>query len=471
MRFTRFIKLSTHTLSSALVIFTAAAVLSGCPQNNDGKTDGTADKTDKNAAQGDKAGTNPTANSPHAPAESWSAKLKESDVVAVVGTRTFTYGDFQRFVAQQLGMRGMSIDKIPPTALENVEKQAYDRMLERELIHQEAARRGLAATDADVEKAKSEFSASLPEGKTLADVLAMQKMDEAVFLQEVRVDLAIGKLFDEINKSITIPDDELRKKYEANKDAYNIEESARVYHVFFDAKKQGGEDKAAAKAEEIRKQLADKGKKLTLEEFQKVAVANSDDPAVNVNKGDLGKINHGSILPPLEEAAFKLKKNELSGVVKSARGSHVLLGQGVTPAKKRTFEEAKTDILNVERVSKQLDEVQRLVNDLKNKANIERKHEPIARAAPAGGGGGMGLGPHGAPRSPTAPVPGKIPASGAPSRSNVIPGSADPHGAGIIPLAPGANDAAEAINKAVGDPSAHSGMPKDGIHGAKPKNP
>ena len=84
---------------------------------------------------------------------------------------------------------------------------------------------------------------------------------------------------------------------------------------------------AKVKAEGLLKQIS-------TADFAKLAAANSDDPGSKTKNGDLGYFSRGRMVPEFEAAAFNLKKGEVSGLVKSAFGFHIIKVTDIKPAEK-----------------------------------------------------------------------------------------------------------------------------------------
>jgi peptidyl-prolyl cis-trans isomerase C len=128
-----------------------------------------------------------------------------------------------------------------------------------------------------------------------------------------------------IESSIKISDDELRKQYDDHKGDY---EQVKARHILISYKgsrapqKAGApeltEEQAKAKAEELRKQILAGG------DFAELAKKESDDTGSATSGGDLGAFGHGQMVPEFETAAFKAKPGEVTEVVKTPFGFHII---------------------------------------------------------------------------------------------------------------------------------------------------
>ena len=145
-----------------------------------------------------------------------------------------------------------------------------------------------------------------------------------------------------VERQISVPDSEVEAYYNANKDKFGQPERRTASHILISVKKDASAaDKAAAKAKadailaELRKAPAS---------FAAVAKAKSQDPGSAEAGGDLGVVEKGAFVKSVEDAIYALKQGEISNVVESEYGYHILTVPSITPAKLKTLDEAKAQI-------------------------------------------------------------------------------------------------------------------------------
>ncbi len=143
---------------------------------------------------------------------------------------------------------------------------------------------------------------------------------------------------DAIATQITPAEAEVRKWYDEHKDRYQVPEERRASHILV---KLEGKDKgkAKAKAEELLKEV-----QKNPAAFADLAKKNSDDPGSADKGGDLGFFGRGAMVKPFEDAAFKLKEGEVSGVVESDFGFHIIKLANIRAAKEKSFAEVRGEI-------------------------------------------------------------------------------------------------------------------------------
>jgi peptidyl-prolyl cis-trans isomerase C len=169
-----------------------------------------------------------------------------------------------------------------------------------------------------------------------------------------------GLTYQQMSKDLKLDDAELHKYYDEHKADF---EEVHARHILIRFKgsplavkpgeKDLTEEEALAKAQEVRKKLVDGG------DFASLASQESDDTQTAAHGGDLSFFRHNQMVPPFDEAAFKLAVGELSQPVKTPFGYHLIK---VDEKRSKSFEDAKDEIerrLRPEMARKQLDDLQK----------------------------------------------------------------------------------------------------------------
>ena len=155
--------------------------------------------------------------------------------------------------------------------------------------------------------------------------------------EQARVEFAVLSM-DAIGATLTVSDAEIKAWYDGHKDRYEQPEERRASHILIAAEKIGKE-KAKAKAEEVLKEV-----RKTPAAFADLAKKNSDDPGSAAKGGDLGFFGRGMMVKPFEEATFALKDGEITGLVESDFGFHIIKLTGIHPAKVKDLAEVRGEI-------------------------------------------------------------------------------------------------------------------------------
>jgi len=143
-------------------------------------------------------------------------------------------------------------------------------------------------------------------------------------------------------RHIQIAPKELEDYYQNNREKYTQPKRVKVRHILIKAEATDAEAsvKAREKAESIREEAA-KGK-----DFAQLAKQYSEDPGTRDQGGDLGYVARGQLVPEFEQTAFSLKVGEVSRVVQTPYGFHILKVDDIQEAKVEPLEKVKDQIMN-----------------------------------------------------------------------------------------------------------------------------
>ena len=149
-----------------------------------------------------------------------------------------------------------------------------------------------------------------------------------------------------LNAQTQISHDELQAYYNQHRDEYRVPEQVKVSHILIKTPLPGPDGKidpkgledARKKAQDILKQLKSGAK------FEELAKKNSEDPGSAKNGGDLGWIGRGRTVPEFEKTAFSLPKGQMSDLVQSSYGFHIIRVDDKQEAHLKTLDEVKDQI-------------------------------------------------------------------------------------------------------------------------------
>jgi peptidyl-prolyl cis-trans isomerase D len=147
---------------------------------------------------------------------------------------------------------------------------------------------------------------------------------------------------DTLKARVSVSDDELRRSYKENIQRYSTPEERRASHILIKAEASASADEkkaARAKAEQLLAQL-----QKNPAQFAELARKNSDDPGSGANGGDLAFFARGDMVKPFEEAAYGLKPGQISGLVESEFGFHIIQLTGVRGGETKPFEAVRAEI-------------------------------------------------------------------------------------------------------------------------------
>ena len=158
--------------------------------------------------------------------------------------------------------------------------------------------------------------------------------------EQVKVEYVILSL-DSMLSQISVSDAEIKARFEGHKDKYQQPEERRASHILIVAKTEGEKAAAKAKAEEVLKEV-----RKTPAKFADLAKQYSQDPGSAKSGGDLGYFGRGMMVKAFEEAVFKQKEGEISDVLESEFGYHIIKLTGIKTAKVKSLDEVRADIVS-----------------------------------------------------------------------------------------------------------------------------
>jgi peptidyl-prolyl cis-trans isomerase D len=178
---------------------------------------------------------------------------------------------------------------------------------------------------------------------TDAELAAYHKANEGEFRapEQAQIEYVVLDL-ETIAANITAPEAELRNTYTQNIARYTVAEERRASHILVKAPKDAPADqrtKAKAKADALLEQL-----RKAPATFADVAKKNSEDPGSAERGGDLDFFARGAMVKPFEDAAYAMKAGEISNVVESDFGYHIIRLDAVRGGDKKPFEAVRGEI-------------------------------------------------------------------------------------------------------------------------------
>ena len=176
-----------------------------------------------------------------------------------------------------------------------------------------------------------------------------------------------------IQSGIQITRDDLQAYYNQHRDQYRVAEQAKVSHILIKTPLPGADGKvdekgvteAQRRAEDLLKQLKGGAK------FEDLAKKYSEDPGSAKEGGSLGWIGKGRTVPEFEKAAFSLPKGQISDLVKSSYGFHIIRVDDRQDAHMKTLDEVKDQIEPVLKQQKAQQIAQKLAEDLLQQAKTQ----------------------------------------------------------------------------------------------------
>ncbi len=235
---------------------------------------------------------------------------------------------------------------IPPEQAQMFKQRAQSQMIDRfvnqEVLGAEANKQNITVTDEEIDATLEQIKGSLPPGQTLEQVMEERGLEMAKLRSDIVTDLKIRSLLEKQADAVPAATDEaIAAFYEAQKDQFNMPESAQARHILVKVDAGADDEAKAAKKAEIegfRQQLID-----GTAEFEKLASEHSACPS-GKRGGDLGDFPRGQMVPEFDKAAFEQELNVVGPVIETQFGYHIVEVTGRTEAGQRPLEDVKDQI-------------------------------------------------------------------------------------------------------------------------------
>jgi peptidyl-prolyl cis-trans isomerase C len=289
------------------------------------------------------------------------AKLPAEQAATVDGAPIATK-DVNQMI-QVLVQQGWQPDSTTQGATIDAQRRnfAVDRLIERQLVLNEAKRKNMVPTPAEIDQRLAQVKAaygirdSFPAG-----------MDEPTLRKNLADDLTITQYFNKaVIDSMPVPDTEVAAYYNSHPEMFSGKDRIHARHILFMVDPQATPDARAAvrkKAQAVL-DMAKKG-----EDFSELARKHSEDPGSAPNGGDLQWFNRGQMVPEFDSAAFSLEPGQISDLVETSFGIHIIKVE--EKGKPIALEEVRSDLERMLRGQRAQTAVKTHIDTLKSKAKI-----------------------------------------------------------------------------------------------------
>jgi len=299
---------------------------------------------------------------PPAPPKPLPAELPE--VLARVNGQPVTKADFDRLVKNVEAGRG----PIPADKRDEVLRSVLDQLITYNVLKQEAAARKLTIPEADVDAQVAQMQKQFPSEAEFSKALAARNATVAQLKADARVDMAINKMMEaELASTTAATDADAQDFYAKNPDKFKQGETVRASHIL--VKVEQSADDATKKNARSKIDTVLKRAKAG-EDFAALAKENSADGSA-AQGGDLGFFPRGQMVPAFDQAVFALKPGEISDVVTTQFGYHIIKLTEKKEASTIPLDTVKPRVLEFLTNQKRQQRVDSFINEVKKRAKIE----------------------------------------------------------------------------------------------------
>jgi peptidyl-prolyl cis-trans isomerase C len=287
------------------------------------------------------------------------------DVLARVNGESVKKADFDRMIKT---MESRAKQPIPADRRDEIMRGALDQLITYTVLSQESKSRGIKVETAEIDAKMAQLKAQFPTQQAFDKALKDRGMTVESLRKDAQVDLSVTKLMDAEVATLPGPSDaEAKEFYDKNPDKFKEDEQVRASHILIrvDEKADAAtKQKARAEIDAVLKQVKAGG------DFAKLAQEHSQDGSASQG-GDLNYFNKGQMVAPFDKVAFELKPGQLSDVVTTQFGYHIIKVTDKKPGRTVPFDEAQGKIKEFLGSQKKQQHADEFINGLKKKSKIE----------------------------------------------------------------------------------------------------
>ena len=293
----------------------------------------------------------------------------ETGLVAMVNADPISTSQVDRELSgyqQKLIRAGKALT---PESMVKLRENVVESLIDRSLLYQESVREGIAVSDEEVQEQWSQLRQRFTSEEAYQLALKRMQMDENQMRDEIRRANAIRKLIDKFfGNTATISDEEALAFYKSRQHEFVRPEEVQARHILLRPDPKGGEEakqEAVKKLQELRKNIVE-GK-----DFAELARSHSQCPSAEKG-GDLGFFSREKMAKPFSDAAFALQPGELSDVVETQFGYHLIKLEERRPEGVIPFEEVRDGVVNYLSRQAVKEAVKSHLKQLRQEAQIKR---------------------------------------------------------------------------------------------------
>lgn len=290
--------------------------------------------------------------------------VKENTIIAKVNEEKVSVQEFRKSLEKQKKkFRVDNSDPLDSNSFLWLKTHTLNEMIQNTLFRQEALKKGINPTEEEIEIVLLQAKSGYDE-KAFKKHLEMENISLEEWENDLKNNLLIKNLIDKgVNNKVSVNEAEIQKYFEDHAEEFHKRKQVKALHIMVETEEE---------ALRLKKQLDSKS-----EDFAQLARELSLGPE-GAEGGDLGYVEEGH-MPPELEAIFKLKKDEISNIIRTPYGNHLFKVVDKRKERKMSYDESRKiihDKLVRERQDKAFHD---WLLELKEKANIEIENEILAK--------------------------------------------------------------------------------------------
>ena len=294
-------------------------------------------------------------------------------IIAKVNEKIITRSELEeRVFVKMMSLQKANVQPLPPR--EKVMYDELERMIEERLLIDAGQKLGLKVGEENITKAINEIKTNngLGDGD-LERMLQAESKTMEEYKGNIHDQIMISRVVSfEVRKRVTVSKEEIEGYYTQHLKDYWVSEKLQLRHILFLM-----DDKLPEGDKRIKRERAQLALKRIRSGADFIAIAKEFSEDISASTGgDLGELERGKMVPEFEKAAFLLKEGEVSGLVETPYGLHIIKVDKIIPGETLPLDRVEGAIRNRFMDEKMKVEYREYLSQLKKNAFIENKISP-----------------------------------------------------------------------------------------------
>ena len=292
-------------------------------------------------------------------------------IAAVVNDELITLRELDREYAlllKEQEKRG----PVSPDVAARLKRDLLAAMIDKKLIKQKLKELNIVISEEEVRQSIEDIKR---QNKMSQEALTAALLAQGISFDQYRAQMKeelerIRLMSQEVKSKIQVGEREIREYYDANSAAFSEEPTYRARHIFLKVDKKASNDeikKIMAKAADVMAEAKNNS------DFAALATKYSDDPGAAKDGGDLGTFKKGDMLPEIESAVITMMPGEVSELVTTPAGFHIIKLEEKSAGKLKPFETVKAAINDLLYRKKSEERFKQWAEELRKGAAIDIK--------------------------------------------------------------------------------------------------
>ena len=297
---------------------------------------------------------------------------QEGEIAATVNGAKIYQGELEKAFNFHSQQNKTISTQLPDEEVRKLKGIILKRLIETELLYQKGQELNIKPSDDEIYARLEQVKKQYPSEKEFLDYLEKIQLTQEDLIKELKKNFVISQVVREHmhspqTKSQSFSDEELKKYYDDHKIQFQQGKTVKASHILVKVEKNADEQIRQQAKEKITEILK---KAKNGEDFAKLAQEYSDCPS-STRGGDLGFFDRQQMVPEFSQAAFNLKVGQISDIVQTQFGYHIIKVTDTKPAKKKSFEESKEQIKQRLAGKSKSNTIKEYIQSLYDKADVK----------------------------------------------------------------------------------------------------